>query len=123
MTITDEILSCANQIANGGKKPSVALVKAKLSQPVPLPTIIATLKNWQHEPEFTTSELKEELGNKDQDTSQSNTELVKSLLNNDAVKSMIEQSLAKELKQLKVELAEMKLQIEDLTKQLHSKNS
>jgi len=121
MTITDEILSCANQLANAGKKPSVALVKAKLSQPVPLPTIIATLKNWQHEPEFTTSELKEQLGDKDQDTSQSNTELVKSLLNNDAVKSMIEQSLAKELQQLKVELAEMKLQIEDLTKQLHRK--
>ena len=123
MTITDEILSCANQIANTGKKPSVALVKAKLSQPVPLPTIIATLKNWQHEPEFTKTKSKEELGNKSQDTSQSNTELVKSLLNNDAVKSMIEQSVAKELQQLKVELADMKLQIEGLTKQLHSKNS
>ena len=121
MTITDEILSCANQLANAGKKPSVALVKAKLSQPVPLPTIIATLKNWQHQPEFTPGKPKEELEDTGQAASQNNAELVKSLLNNDAVKSMIEQSLAKELQQLKVELAEMKLQIEDLTKQLHRK--
>ncbi len=49
MTITDEITIIANQLANLGKKPTVALVKTKLSSPVPLPTIISTLKSWTHD--------------------------------------------------------------------------
>jgi anti-sigma factor ChrR (cupin superfamily) len=53
MTINDEILAIANQLANQGKKPTVALIKTRLSQPVPLPQLITTLKNWQHEPDFT----------------------------------------------------------------------
>jgi len=52
MTINDEILIIANQLANQGKKPSVALIKTKISQPVPLPQLISVLKNWQHEPDF-----------------------------------------------------------------------
>ncbi len=52
MTINDEILAIANQLANQGKKPSVALIKTRLSQSVPLPTIISVLKSWQHDPEF-----------------------------------------------------------------------
>ncbi len=53
MTINDEILILANKAANKGNKPTVALIKAKLSKKVPLPTIISTLKTWQHEPSFT----------------------------------------------------------------------
>jgi len=52
MTINDEILILANQIANKGNKPTVALIKTKLKKKVPLPTIISTLKTWQHEPSF-----------------------------------------------------------------------
>ena len=52
MSISDEILIIANKIANQGKKPSIALIKTKLSTSVPLPVIISTLKNWQHEPDF-----------------------------------------------------------------------
>lgn len=52
MTIHDEILIIANKLANQGKKPSVALIKTKLSKPTPLPIIIQTLKSWQHDPEF-----------------------------------------------------------------------
>jgi hypothetical protein len=52
MTIFDEISIIANQLANKGKRPSVALVKAQLTQPVPLPQIISTLKGWQHDPSF-----------------------------------------------------------------------
>jgi hypothetical protein len=52
MTISDEISIIANQLANQGKTPSVALIKGKLSQPTPLPKIIAVLKTWQHEPSF-----------------------------------------------------------------------
>lgn len=52
MTINDEILIFANQIANTGNKPTVALLKAKLKKKVPLPTIISTLKTWRHDPDF-----------------------------------------------------------------------
>jgi len=52
MTIFDEISIIANKLANEGKVPSVALIKGHLSQPVPLPTIISSLKNWHHDPEF-----------------------------------------------------------------------
>ncbi len=52
MTTFDEILIIANQLANQGKKPTVALVKSKLTNTVPLPTIIKVLKSWQHQPEF-----------------------------------------------------------------------
>ena len=51
MTISEEILSIANQLANEGKKPSVALIKQRLSQPVPLPNIVSVLKNWTHQPD------------------------------------------------------------------------
>ncbi|NMP33286.1 hypothetical protein HII17_17165 [Thalassotalea sp. M1531] len=53
MTIKDEILSIANQLANEGINPSVAKVKARLSESASLPTIINTLKSWQHQPENT----------------------------------------------------------------------
>ena len=53
MTINEEILILANKIANNGNKPTVALIKAKLSKKVSLPVIISTLKTWQHEPNFT----------------------------------------------------------------------
>jgi hypothetical protein len=52
MTINDEILILANQLANAGNKPTVALIKAKLNVKVPLPVIISVLKTWQHEPSF-----------------------------------------------------------------------
>lgn len=59
MTIKDEIIAIANQLANKGVTPSVATVKAKLSEPTPLPTIINILKNWQHQPEQTSFDKKE----------------------------------------------------------------
>ena len=56
MTIYEQITQIANQLANEGKKPTVALVKAKLTTPTPMPTIISTLKNWQHDPKAVTQE-------------------------------------------------------------------
>ncbi|MBO9488881.1 hypothetical protein J7384_00735 [Endozoicomonas sp. G2_1] len=52
MTTNEQIFIIANQLANQGKKPTVALVKTKLTEPTPLPVIIKTLKVWQHEPDF-----------------------------------------------------------------------
>lgn len=58
MTINDEIIAIANQLANNGQKPSVALIKTKLSAPTPLPQIISVLKNWVHQPNLTLIEHK-----------------------------------------------------------------
>ncbi len=52
MTTSDEISIIANRLANAGKTPSVALIKSQLNQTIPLPQIIAVLKNWQHDPKF-----------------------------------------------------------------------
>lgn len=100
MTIKDEIIAIANQIANTGKKPSVALVKTRLSQAVPLPTIISTLKSWQHEPENTSIEKA------------SNSEIQTSIENS-------EQHLTKaDLQPVLQELSEVKLLLNDVLKRL-----
>jgi hypothetical protein len=122
MTITEEILICANQLANAGKKPSVALVKAKLSQRAPLATLITTLKNWQHQPKFITPTFKED-NQLTQDMPTDNTsQLIQSLLEKSIVKKIIQQSIEEELTMMKKELSEMKLLINNLTEQLHKHN-
>ncbi|MFQ3265732.1 MAG: hypothetical protein ACI9U5_001611 [Colwellia sp.] len=123
MTIIDEILICANQLANAGTKPTVALVKAKLSQRPPLATLITALKSWQHQPDFIApinNPADQELN---QDSSaQNNSELLKSLLKEDGViKKMIQQSVVQQLAEMRNELAEMKLLINNLTEQLSKK--
>ena len=121
MTIIDEILTCANQLANAGKKPTVALVKGKLSQTVPLATLITTLKNWQHQPDFITpiNDKKEQVN---QALSTNDTSaLIDYLLKNGAIKKMIQQSLAQELTEMKNDLAEVKILILNLTEQLNQK--
>ena len=121
MTIIDEILTCANQLANAGKKPTVALVKGKLSQTVPLATLITTLKNWQHQPDFITP-----INDKKQQVNQAlstndTSALIDSLLKNGAIKKVIQQSLAQELTEMKNDLAEVKILILNLTEQLNQK--
>jgi len=95
MTVIDEILICANKLANAGTKPTVALVKGKLTQRAPLAVIISTLKNWQHQPDFIAPAIYEE-----QD---------------------VNDDLSTELTELKKELAEMKLLINNLGEQLTKK--
>lgn len=121
MTIIDEILICANQLANAGKKPTVALVKAKLSQPVPLATLITTLKNWQHQPDFIAPQYDKEMQVTQKKSKNDTSALVDSLLENDKIKKMIQQSLALELTEIKNDLAEMKFLIKNLTEQPNQK--
>ncbi|MBL0710073.1 MAG: hypothetical protein JJV99_03500 [Colwellia sp.] len=105
MTINDEIIVLANQIANKGKKPTVALIKAKLAKSVPLPTIISTLKVWQHDPNHIILTLAET--NKDSKTNSSfstETESLRELLDN-------------ELSQMKQEIIELKKLIHQLIMQ------
>lgn len=46
----DRIILIAQQIAKEGKTPNTALIKARLPKNVPLPSIIAGLKQWQENP-------------------------------------------------------------------------
>lgn len=115
MTTTDEILIAANQLANEGKKPSVALIKAKLNKSVPLPLLISTLKGWKHQPDFIA------LPNIKAEYSDQSIEKQKSDLSNNAiVKVLIQETLSDELKQMKKELSDIRALIENLCKQLSS---
>ncbi len=96
MTIAQEILVIANQLANDGKQPSVALVKAKLTKKVPLPTIISCLKTWQHDPNFI--KLTEE-----------KTDKVNNEVNN--TDKSLKQALAIALAPIQQELDEVKTQL------------
>jgi hypothetical protein len=98
MTINDEILAIANQLANQGKKPSVALIKTKVSQPTPLPQIISVLKTWQHDPNFINvkvAKAKETIGE---------------INNSDELSLMINQAI----QPLKDEIKELKLLVQQL---------
>ncbi len=104
MTISDEILILANQLANQGKKPTVALIKGKLRQSVPLPVLINTLKQWQHDPDFT------QLNNV---TAETQTIAEKNQLSQ-TVSNEIERAVNQALQPLKAELLALKKQIAQL---------
>ena len=112
MPLSDEINMIANDIANQGKKPSIALIKNKLSSNVPLPMIISTLKNWQHDPEFipiinkTSTAIKTHAVNYNAD--QLN-------INADQLNIAIEEALIP----FKQEIVELKLAIAEINKQLY----
>lgn len=103
MTTSDEILILANQIANKGNKPTVALIKTKLNKKVPLPLVISTLRNWQHEPNFIS--LPEDKHDMTKTTNTSNTE------------KAFEQELCDELVEIKKELFELKHLVKQLIDQ------
>ena len=100
MTTSEQVLTIANQLANQGKKPTVALIKAKLATPIALPIIISCLKNWQHDPLFTCAASAIE--NKDDNL-------------NDT--SELAQALEQALVPIKAELAEVKMLLKRLTQQ------
>ena len=45
-----EIISICQQLSEEGKEPSVALIKARLSKPAPMPFVIGGLKQWRANP-------------------------------------------------------------------------
>lgn len=109
MAINEEILIVANQLANAGNKPTVALIKAKLKKKVPLPVIISTLKTWQHDPSFITmsetSEEKHEINCDIKDTADTNN---------------FRKQLNDELGEMRQEIFELKQLIQLLIKQQKS---
>jgi hypothetical protein len=106
MTINDEILILANQLANAGNKPTVALIKAKLNVKVPLPVIISVLKTWQHEPSFI-SKPKENDNIKQGDKLDNTTEET----------DIFRKNLNDELTQMKQEIIELKQLIKQVIAQ------
>ncbi|MBU2893962.1 hypothetical protein KO495_11605 [Colwellia sp. D2M02] len=115
MTIFDEILMFANQLANDGKKPTVALVKAKLSQPVPLPTLIKTLKSWQHDPKFIAPPAQT---TPQENKKHENDDATSNAILEERIQISINKALSHELTQIREELSEMKQMIAELTKEL-----
>ena len=103
MTINDEILILANQIANKGNKPTVALIKTKLNKKIPLPVIISTLKTWQHMPNFIS--LPEEKHNMTETVNSSNSD------------PLFAQELQNELAHMKEEILELKQLVKKLIDQ------
>ncbi|WP_105903032.1 hypothetical protein [Vibrio gangliei] len=45
--VTEELQRVLSTLQAEGKEPTVALVKARLSIPVPMPAIITTIKSWK----------------------------------------------------------------------------
>lgn len=103
MTINDEILILANQLANAGNKPTVAMIKGKLSKKVTLPVIISTLKVWKHDPNFIS--ITEEINEK--------IEANNTVTETDTFR----ESLHDELAQMKQEIIELKQMIKQLIEQ------
>jgi hypothetical protein len=103
MTITDEISIIANKLANAGKKPTVALVKAKLSSSAPLPLIISTLKNWTHDVAFIEQAIKTEKSTSSKIASPTTSEL--------------DHAIKQALQPIEVELAEIKALLIELKNQ------
>ena len=106
MTINDEIIILANQLANAGNKPTVALIKAKLNKKVPLPVIISALKAWQHEPNFISIQKEKH------DITEENNTAKKT--------DNFRQKLNEELTQMKQEIIELKQMIKQLIEQQKS---
>ncbi len=108
MTISEEIIAIANRLASQGKKPSVALIKTRLSRTVPLPTIITVLKNWQYQPNEQASE-------QEKSSSIMTKENKQQLTNSQSLsKQEFEQMIAQALLPLKTELTELKQQIQEI---------
>ncbi|TWX54569.1 hypothetical protein [Colwellia hornerae] len=99
MTITDEITIIANQLANQGKKPTVALLKTKLKKPIPLPTLISILRSWTHDPKLIELADKSKILVKENQTLASNAP---------EIELIVAKAIAKALQPIEIELAELK---------------
>ncbi|EKO3798119.1 TPA: hypothetical protein P0E13_000315 [Vibrio harveyi] len=45
--VTKELEAVMEQLQQQGKEPTVALVKARMKTPVPMPALITTIKSWK----------------------------------------------------------------------------
>ncbi|WP_428772216.1 hypothetical protein [Vibrio sp.] len=45
--VTDELHAVMEQLEQQGKQPTVALVKARLTTPIPMPALVTAIKSWK----------------------------------------------------------------------------
>lgn len=45
--VSQELKEVLEQLHQEGKEPTIAIVKARLASPVPMPALIATIKSWK----------------------------------------------------------------------------
>lgn len=109
MTSFERITIIANQLANAGKKPTVALIKAKLSSPVPLPQMISALRSWHHEPENCV--LREPVATEDLSDKNSDEDMV---TNEMLTIEQVNLAISQALEPIKAELTEVKVQLQQL---------
>ena len=121
MTITDEILFCANQLANAGKKPTTALIKSKLTQKAPLITIISVLKTWEHQPDFVPT-----LDAPNENTSATppadTSEILSALSESAVIKELVKNAVEAEVSEMKKELTQLRTLITNLSEQINQHN-
>lgn len=102
----DRIILIAQQIAQEGKTPNTAMIKARLPKNVPLPAIIQGLKMWQDNP-----------------NKQINTPTEPALINNAKPESasfdlLLEAKIAQQLAPLIDEIKQLKAEINALKESL-----
>lgn len=96
---TEEIFAIANALQAEGKTPTVALIKHRLSSPVPLNLLISTLQRWKQSPTNPPAASEVDL------SPPAVPEAWLALL----------RPLEQEIRQLRSELAELKAQLQDKT--------
>lgn len=87
-----EIISICQQLSEEGKEPSVALIKARLSKPAPMPLVIGGLKQWRANPN-----VKLENKSEEQDSSNTPTQTLEQRVG----------ALEEEVKELKIIIAKL----------------
>lgn len=101
-----QISMIANQLANEGKKPTVALIKSRLTNSLPLFEIINTLKTWQHDAALVQANgIENEEREKDKLTEAEGNDLVLKIID-------------EKLRPLKQEIAEIKQLLLNIEKKL-----
>lgn len=92
-----EIISICQQLSKEGKEPSVALIKARLSKPAPMPFVIGGLKQWRANPN-----IKLENTSDEKDSSSAPTQSLEQRVS----------ALEEEVKELKVIIAKLQAESE-----------
>jgi len=101
------IVDAANQLAHEGKKPSVALIKSRVTQPTSLRDIIETLKTWHFDPNA-------QVLTNNEPTNSAPTAVIETA---DPTTALIA-AVREEFAPLRQEVAELKAEIADLKKAL-----
>ena len=96
-----QIIAICQQLSQEGKTPSVALIKTRLSAPLPMPLLIAGLKQWRSNPDVI---LEPQIHSESQeDNPQSDADLVVQVA-----------SLQGEVRALKDEILQLKSLVQNL---------